>query len=268
MHLGAILPAGFLVCFQFVPVIRHKVLLFHRLNGYMILLLLLVGNSGAFMIAPVAAGGSPTTQAGVGLLATLTTISATLAYINIKRLQIDQHRAWMLRTWVYAGSIISVRLVMMAGNTWIAHHQQGHWYDVQTCSSIWKQYTLYGAPAGEGNPTPYLYSQCTSPDSSVPVVIKADKNGQGPEFVTASFHLTFGMAVWLCLAIHAIGVELYLNLTPAESERLRLVSYERQAEAGFKHPGRAGLTVDRLGDAPTWKPVQHTDLDEAPNAVK
>jgi hypothetical protein len=44
-------------------------------------------------------------------------------------------------------------------------------------------------------------------------------------------------------------------MTPAESERLRMVSYEKQLEAGFEHPGSAGLTVDRWGDAPVWKPV-------------
>ncbi|KIY02981.1 uncharacterized protein Z520_01446 [Fonsecaea multimorphosa CBS 102226] len=248
LHLACILPAGFLVCFQFVPATRHQFLLFHRLNGYTIILLLLTGTAGAFMVIPIAGGGSPSTQAGLGLLGTMTTLSVVLAYINIKRLQIDQHRAWMIRTWVYAGSIISVRLVQMAANTFIAQHQQGHWYDVQTCGDIWKQYTLYGAPPGAGNPTPYLYPECTAPNSSAPVVIKANVHGLGPEFVTASFHLTFGMSVWICLAVHAIGVETYLKLTPAESERLRLVSYERQVEAGFKHPGRAGLTVDRFGD--------------------
>ncbi|KIW89230.1 uncharacterized protein Z519_10083 [Cladophialophora bantiana CBS 173.52] len=258
LHLACILPAGFLVCFQFAPVIRHKFLMFHRVNGYAIILLLLTGNAGAFMVIPIAGGGSPATQAGLGLLGTMTTVSVVLAYINIKRLQIDQHRAWMIRTWVYAGSVISVRLVQMAANTFIAQHQQGHWYDVQTCENIWKQYTLYGAPAGAGNPAPYLYPACTAPNSSEPVIIKANVHGFGPEFVTASFHLTFGMSVWLCLAIHAIGVETYLKLTPAESERLRLVSYERQLEAGFKHPGRAGLTVDRIGDAVAWEPIGRT----------
>ncbi|OAP58483.1 hypothetical protein AYL99_07573 [Fonsecaea erecta] len=248
LHLACILPAGFLVCFQFVPAIRHKFVLFHRLNGYTVVLLLLTGTAGAFMVIPIAGGGSPSTQAGLGLLGTMTTVSVVLAYVNIKRLQIDQHRAWMIRTWVYAASIVSVRLVQMAANTFIAQHQQGHWFDVQTCGDIWKQYTLYGAPPGPGNPTPYLYPECTAPNSSAPVVIKANVHGPGPEFVTASFHLTFGMSVWLCLAVHAIGVETYLKLTPAEGERLRLVSYERQVEAGFKHPGRAGLTVDRFGD--------------------
>ena len=45
-----------------------------------------------------------------------------------------------------------------------------------------------------------------------------------------------------------------LHLTPRETERLRQVSYERQVKAGFKRPGRAGLTVDRFGDAEPWVP--------------
>ena len=63
--------------------------------------------------------------------------------------------------------------------------------------------------------------------------------------------------IWLGIFLHAVGVELYLNLTPAESERLRMVSYEKQKERGFKHPGSAGLTVDRWGDAPAWHPYQY-----------
>ena len=46
--------------------------------------------------------------------------------------------------------------------------------------------------------------------------------------------------------------DVQLHLTPAESERLRRISYERQLAAGMRHPGRAGLTVDRLGDSDEW----------------
>lgn len=41
-----------------------------------------------------------------GVLAISSLGSAVLAYYNIKVLQIDQHRAWMLRAWTYAASII------------------------------------------------------------------------------------------------------------------------------------------------------------------
>jgi hypothetical protein len=53
------------------------------------------------MIARRAFGGDMAVQIAVGLLGTGTIISTALAYYNIKRLQIDQHRAWMLRTWFY-----------------------------------------------------------------------------------------------------------------------------------------------------------------------
>jgi hypothetical protein len=45
-----------------------------------------------------------------------------------------------------------------------------------------------------------------------------------------------------------------LNLTTTEGERLRNVSYQKQLEAGLQHPGSAGLTADRIGDVPKWRP--------------
>lgn len=98
LHLSCILPAAFLIILQFVPAIRHKFILFHRISGYLIILLIATSNAGALMIARRAFGGTIETQAGVGLLAVITTVGIALAYYYIKRLQIDQHRAWMLRS--------------------------------------------------------------------------------------------------------------------------------------------------------------------------
>lgn len=96
LHMSTILPAAFLACFQFVPAIRHRALLLHRINGYIILVLVPISNAGALMIARHAFGGGLDTQAVVGVLA--------LSYYNIKRLQIEQHRAWMLRAWFYVNA--------------------------------------------------------------------------------------------------------------------------------------------------------------------
>ena len=101
LHLATILPASFLVCFQFVPAIRHRVLLFHRVNGYVILVLSLTSVAGALMIARRTYGGGLDVQTGVGFLAILFVGSMVLAYVNVKRLQLEQHRAWMLRGWFY-----------------------------------------------------------------------------------------------------------------------------------------------------------------------
>ena len=73
--------------------------MFHRINGYVILLLLLLSNVGALMIVRRSFGGEMETQIVIGVLAIITTLGASMAYYNIKRLQIEQHRAWMLRTW-------------------------------------------------------------------------------------------------------------------------------------------------------------------------
>lgn len=43
-------------------------------------------------------------------------------------------------------------------------------------------------------------------------------------------------------------------MTPAETDRLRQVSYHKQLAAGMRYPGSAGLTADRVGDAPRWCP--------------
>jgi uncharacterized membrane protein len=106
LHLTAIVPAGVLMVFQFVPIIRYKAILVHRINGYLIILLATLGNVGAIMIARRAFGGTLATQSAVGYLAMFTTISVALAYYNIKKLQIDQHRAWMLRAMFALGTII------------------------------------------------------------------------------------------------------------------------------------------------------------------
>ncbi len=101
MHLYTILPGAFLAVFQFVPIIRYKVILFHRINGYLVITLALFATTGALMIARVSFGGGIEIQVVVGLLAILFVSSLSLAYYNIKRLQIEQHRAWMLRAWFY-----------------------------------------------------------------------------------------------------------------------------------------------------------------------
>ena len=101
-----------------------------------------------------------------------------------------------------------------------------------------------------------LYPQCANRVGSENprVVVEADMTGGSMEGIAASLGLSFGMAMWLAIFLDEVGVEIYLNLTKNEGERLRNVSYERQLEAGYQHPGSAGLTSDRWGDVPAWQP--------------
>lgn len=254
LHLCCIIPAGLLAVFQFVPIIRYKALLFHRINGYAIILLLVVGIVGALMIARHAFGGTFATQSYVGVLAISALLSLALALYNIKRLQIDQHRAWMLRCWFYVGSIITLRLIMVLSAMIIS--QIGNYYIAMPCQQI--------ASMG-GDPT--VYASCKAQSDGQTAVLADFTTPVGVEQVAAAMQTTFGMAAWIALTLHAVGVETYLRLTPAESERLRQVSWQRQIERGLSHPGSSGLTVDRLGDAEKWTPMETKDVDnEARNS--
>ena len=248
LHLATILPAGLLMVWQFVPVIRHKLLLFHRMNGCVIILLVILSNVGALMICRRSFGGSLETQAGVGTLAIISTLSICMAYYNVKRLQIDQHRAWMLRMVFYLGTIITLRIIMATSASIISL--------VNSYDAVWRCDEIKFV----SDPSPLVqqyYPECFTSNATADdlVVVHANFNGR-VEQIGASLDLSFGMAMWLAIFMHTVGVEIYLALTPREGERLRQVSYERQMERGLEYPGSAGLTVDRWGDAEPWRPAR------------
>jgi uncharacterized membrane protein len=251
LHLATCIPLGFLMIWQFLPVIRHKFLMFHRINGYIVIILTFLTNAGALMIGRHAFGGGLEIQLGVGILAIVTITAVCMAYYNIKRLQIDQHRAWMLRGMFYLGTIITLRIILKASAPIIS--ASGNYFQSQPCKQVEFSYALYGF----GPYTQMLYPQCSDPEAQISA--KADMNGPGPENMEAALGLSFGMAFWMALFLHMVGPEIYLALTPAEGERLRSVSYERQLEAGYENPGSSGLTPDQWGDAPSWRPVVERD---------
>ena len=61
------------------------------------------------------------------------------------------------------------------------------------------------------------------------VVVKASMTGTAAQVGTA-LDVSFGMALWVALALHAFGVELYLWLTQGESQRLKEISLRRREE--------------------------------------
>lgn len=278
MHLVGAIIGGFLASLQFIPWIRYKAILFHRINGYFTIMIFLIGIAGAFMVIQHAQGGSPDMQLWIGLFGSMVTIGLALAYINIKRLQIDQHRAWMLRTWTWAACIATQRLMLMAGMT-VANNFGYVYYQAIRCAEIYYMYEHVGVPA-KGNPTGLLYPTCNNVTdastalSSVTISPKDNTNtftivsskGSGPENAAALVRTMFIMGAWVALVIHVLVIEVYLWLTPAEHDRLRKVSYQRQVEAGMRPKGRyldAGLTsATRIGDAPKWWSVPDEDYQE------
>ena len=150
---------------------------------------------------------------------------------------------------------IAVRIITMMGS----------YYSAQPCDK------LNDIAAGiAANGTEMLLSEfpaCSTfvnGDLHAHAIVNVNFNGT-PAQKMAAINMTFGMAGWVALAIHAFGVEVYvrtaqikllsfllivlqLHLTPDESKRLRQVSYERQLKAGHKHPGDSGLASQPFRD--------------------
>ncbi|KAF4969139.1 hypothetical protein FSARC_3576 [Fusarium sarcochroum] len=248
LHLYTIVPAGLLVVFQFVPFIRHKAILLHRMNGYIVIVLAIIGTVGAILIAPVSFGGSLSIRGWVGAMSIMFIGSLALAIWNIKTLQLEQHRAWMLRAWFYAGSIITVRLIMIISA--VAMSKNPSFREPMQCDKVASFYS-------DNDSLVAKYPACK--DMGAWVAVQGDMAGESAENIASALSLGFSLGVWLALAIHAIGIEVYLHLTPAEAERLRKISFQRQQERGFKNPGSSGLTADRLGDSDKWLPGNDAD---------
>ncbi|KAK2052496.1 hypothetical protein LY76DRAFT_598569 [Colletotrichum caudatum] len=274
IHLACILPAGILMTFQFTPVIRHRLLLFHRINGYVIILLCLVSNAAALVIMRHQQGGNRSSlQVVETLMAIMATFGIMLAWWNIRRKQIDQHRAWMLRTMIWMGAVITSRVVNLAAMA--ISSRLGNAWAVWMCDEISFLYVNSGLEFPRA-----AYPDCFLSDGSLDrwkrVAVLAVENPDMPEQLGSSVYVDYGAIVspplespvdvqllawlthpdqlWLCLFLHVVGVEVYLGMTPRESERLRRVSYVKQLEAGYRNPGSAGLVLDRWADADAWTP--------------
>ncbi|KAF8761198.1 hypothetical protein RHS01_00302 [Rhizoctonia solani] len=140
----------------------------------------------------------------------LVLVMATLGWVNIKRLQIDQHRKWMLRTWFYASSIITA---------------SGTGDKVWSCDEI--LYTI------DNNSTRLMemFPACSSGSlESVHVAVSA----VWTEAINigSALRLTFGPSLWIASLVHAIGVEIYIHLTPVklpDCEKFRIKNNRRGA---------------------------------------
>ncbi|KAK3177402.1 hypothetical protein K4F52_009811 [Lecanicillium sp. MT-2017a] len=224
-------------------------MIFHRLSGTLIVLLVLAGNAGAIIIARRVFGGSVPTQSVTGTAVLLSTFGILNAYYNIKRLQIDQHRAWMMRTFAWMAHVITMRFIQMAAVEIISIFPHAL-YETRSCIEM--------ADVAGVDLLYKLHPECGPgyPNSTTPgyFTARADWYSSDPYEKTAAGGAAFGMSAWLALAIHAVGVEIYLAATTREAQRLRQVSYEKQLARGFKNPGSSGFFMGKFGDSEPFIP--------------
>jgi hypothetical protein len=101
------------------------------------------------------------------------------------------------------GSIITLRIIMIIATTIIS--DIGTYNTVRPCAQL--------AYISEG--LARQYHDCTEYfDGSNPnavAIVNANLNSPKPGEIGAALGISFGMAIWLSLAIHAIGVEVYVS---------------------------------------------------------
>lgn len=95
---------------QFLPRLRARRVALHRLLGKIyVAAILLFGATGGFVAALVANGGFPSAL-GFGSLAVLWFFSTLQAYQSILKKDIEQHKAWMIRSYALTFAAVTLRL--------------------------------------------------------------------------------------------------------------------------------------------------------------
>ncbi|KAG8686036.1 hypothetical protein FRC12_024105 [Ceratobasidium sp. 428] len=222
-HIAAVLPAGLLVIIQFIPRIRARAINVHRTAGKIVFILTFISIITAWGVTRVSFGGDLASQSGMYTLGAMILWSTTKAWLAIRRLDIDEHRAWVIRAWSYYMSVVTLRLIMVVAMTVIS--LTGGLYQAIPCGEV--AYILNNR-SEYSRKYPQCQAEWTGPrvtHVSVEANVIDDTNELG---FTAALQCVFGMSTWVGMWIHAIGTEYYLLKTKDESDRLREAPTKRR----------------------------------------
>lgn len=134
LHLASVLPAALLAVIQFIPRVRTRAMSFHRTSGKVVNTLVFVSTLSAWGIERVSFGGDIRTQAAGYVFGMMVLWSTVVSWKAIRRLQIDEHRAWLIRSWGYQMSIVTTRVIIIAALIYVG--LTGGFYQVSLCPFI------------------------------------------------------------------------------------------------------------------------------------
>lgn len=237
VHLYGIIPASLLVFFQFIPAIRQRAVLFHRINGYIVLVLTMIAVVGGLLASPGSFGGEPTWQAVIWVVGVMVFTGLVLAMVNIKRLQIEQHRAWMLRTWAWVSTMLQYSKILDATTNRHSTHDKAFSTITMRIIQIFVAGLISGrghvasrpcAQVGSDGVVPIFvleqrFSGCatyfTGKDPHQTVIVNADYYGL-PMEINVALSLAAGVSAFLALFLHSIAVEIYVSSSVFHQEGL------------------------------------------------
>ncbi|KAJ7159836.1 hypothetical protein C8R43DRAFT_1124205 [Mycena crocata] len=197
---------------QFIPAMRRRKMILHRLNGYGVLTCLILGNICGSIIARRSFGGELNVQSAYYILGIMVVFSGLMGIYNVKK-DTRRHRKWMLRMVVYFAVAITARLIMLASREIIS--QIGTYYSIWRCDEIFDL-------LGDLQARQELYPQCVAAGvnpAAVWVAVHATtQDNSSLLFAASSARAVQGMALWIATLIHIVGVEHYIHKTDSSNQ--------------------------------------------------
>ncbi|KAG8739161.1 hypothetical protein FRC10_006084 [Ceratobasidium sp. 414] len=196
IHLASVLPAGLLAVTQFVPRIRKRAMNFHRSAGKVINILTFISTFSAIGIARVSFGGDLSIRSAVYALALMTLWSTVKSWTAIRRLRVDEHRAWIIRSWSYQMSVITLRAISIILVIYVS--LSGGFYHAIPCEDV--EYILDDKEVYARD-----YPQCQPGWSGSQVTHVSIEAGVVNELAaTAAIRAVFGASAWGGLWVNAV----------------------------------------------------------------
>ncbi|KAJ7347607.1 hypothetical protein DFH08DRAFT_868325 [Mycena albidolilacea] len=195
--------------FQFLPVIRRRKVILHRINGYAVLFCLIVAVACGSVIARRSFGGEANSQSSYYVQAIMIIYAALMGIYNVKK-DTRRHRKWMLRMVTYFASVLTARLIALPARAIMT--VIGTYYTVWRCDEV---INLLRAPETiQGS-----FPQCTSGINPADVYVAVHASTRDlPLHVASAARAAQGMALWIAIVIHIIGVEFYIFQTDAANQ--------------------------------------------------
>jgi len=216
IHIYLTTLGGLFAVLQFLPAIRRRAVILHRLNGYGVLFCLIVGNICGSIVARRSFGGELNVQSAYYILGIMVVFAGLMGIYNVKK-DTRRHRKWMLRMVVYFAVVITARVIMLAAREIITII--GTYYSIWRCDEI---IALLADPQTIQSSFPQCVAEGVNP-SSLWVAVHASTR-DGPLYTASAVRATNGMALWIATLMHIVGVEYYINKTePANQVRLGFV---------------------------------------------
>lgn len=108
LHVGGGVTALAVGPWQFVSRLRSRHPRVHRAMGRVYVVAVLAAAAGGLLLAPLSMGG-PLAHIGFSVLAVVLLLTTGAAFVSILRRRIDDHRAWMVRSYALVFAAVTFR---------------------------------------------------------------------------------------------------------------------------------------------------------------